>query len=262
MTEQVQNNLETNLPVEPQKKGWKSALAAVWMWIRAHPIWTVIMLLFALVLVEYLTLPGISAIERLKKENPKTTALMKARVAENEDARTGWKVNQRWVPLSRMSPHLIHAVVVAEDGSFYDHEGFDWYEVRESFEKNIEEGRFARGASTITQQLAKNLYLSASKDPIRKLKEAIITMQLESSLSKNRLLEIYLNVIEWGNGVFGAEAAALRYFGKSASDLSREEAARMAAVIPRPLKFQPDGDSRYVRYRQKIILARMESRGW
>ena len=158
--------------------------------------------------------------------------------------------------------HLVHAVIVSEDGTFYENGGVDWYEVEESIEKNLEEGKAARGASTISQQLAKNLFLSTSKDPLRKLKELVITLRMERMLSKERILEIYLNVIEWGNGVFGAEAAAKKYFGKSASAITREEAARLAAVIPSPLRHQPNQPSQYVERRASLILERMTARGY
>ena len=128
--------------------------------------------------------------------------------------------------------------------------------------KNISVGRAARGASTITQQLAKNLFLSTSKNPVRKLKEVLITIRLEKTLGKNRLLELYLNVVEWGDGLFGAEAAARKYFRKSAAELTRGESARLAAVIPSPLRHAPTDNSRYVRYRSGIVLKRMEARGW
>jgi monofunctional biosynthetic peptidoglycan transglycosylase len=156
--------------------------------------------------------------------------------------------------------HVIDAVIVAEDGTFFEHGGIDWFEVQESIEKNLEEGRAARGASTITQQLAKNLYLSTSKDPVRKIKEVIITLLLERTLNKRRILEIYLNIIEWGRGIFGIEAAARSFFGKSAAGLTLEEGARLAAVIPSPLLHRPDADTRYVIRRKGIVLARMAAR--
>jgi monofunctional biosynthetic peptidoglycan transglycosylase len=150
---------------------------------------------------------------------------------------------------------------VAEDGTFYSHGGVDWFEVQESIEKNIKERKAARGASTITQQLAKNLYLSTSKDPVRKVKELAITLLLEHDLSKNRILELYLNVIEWGRGIFGIDAAARAYFGKAVGDLTLEDATRLAAVIPSPLVHRPDTDSRYVLRRKAIVLQRMIARG-
>ena len=229
-------------------------------WARTHRFKAALLLVGLFLLVELLTIPWLS-IARLRTENPRETALMRQRMWEAEDAHRPLKITHRWVPLSRIPRHVIDAVVVAEDGTFYEHQGIDWYEVQESIEKNLDEGRMARGASTITQQLAKNLYLSTSKDPVRKVKELLITLLLERVLTKPRILELYLNVIEWGRGVFGIEAAARVYFGKSASALSLDEAARLAAVIPSPLRHRPDGDSRYVLYRKRIVMNRLTSRG-
>lgn len=188
------------------------------------------------------------------------TALMHQRMDEAQKKGVPFTINQRWVPLSHMPRQLKDAVIVAEDGTFYSHGGVDWFEVRESIAKNVQEHRAARGASTITQQLAKNLYLSTSKDPIRKAKELFITLLLERSLTKDRILEIYMNVIEWGPGIFGVEAAAQAYFGKSVSDLTLNESMRLAAVIPSPLRHRPDADTRYVARRTQIVLDRMAAR--
>lgn len=213
-----------------------------------------------LLLLQYLVLPN-NSLQSLRKNNPGTTAMMRQRIDEADTDGKKFSIQQQWVPLSRISKHLINAVIVSEDGMFYEHEGIDWYELGESIEKNFEKGKAARGGSTISQQLSKNLYLSTSKDPIRKLKELVITLRMERTLSKRRILEIYLNVIEWGDGVFGAEAAARKYFGKSASQLTKEEAAQMAAVIPSPRKHQPNVMTRYVARRSSIILTRMAARG-
>jgi len=230
-------------------------------WIRAHKWKTLLLALAAFVLVELLTLPYIG-IFRLKSENPAETALMRQRLSEAEEEGKQLKIVKQWVPLSRLPKHLVNAIIVAEDGTFFEHGGIDWFEVQESFEKNLEEGRPARGASTITQQLAKNLFLSTSKDPIRKLKEVVITLMMEQVLPKQRILEVYLNIVEWGRGIFGIGAAARTYFGKSASQLTIDEAARLAAVIPSPLRHRPDSDSRYVMRRKAIVLGRMSSRQW
>ena len=224
-----------------------------------HPVKTMGILVGSFLLYLLFTIPYFS-IARLKTQNPVETALMEQRVQEAGQSGKKLRIVQRWVPLSRISKNLIDAVIVAEDGTFYTHGGVDWFEVKESIEKNIDEGRAARGASTITQQLAKNLYLSTSKDPVRKLRELLITLLLEHELTKSRILEIYLNVIEWGRGVFGVEAAAQTYFGKSASALSLEEATRLAAIIPSPLRHRPTDDSRYVLRRKGIVLRRMEAR--
>jgi len=165
--------------------------------------------------------------------------------------------DQRWLSYARLSPHLKRAVIVTEDGAFWQHEGVDYEQLRESMEVNWERGEFARGASTITQQLAKNLYLSPSKNPLRKLKELLITRRLEVELSKQRILEIYLNVIEWGDGVWGAEAAARRYFHKSAADLSPQESALLAAAIANPHLMDPGHPTARLRRRQQMIMRRM-----
>jgi monofunctional biosynthetic peptidoglycan transglycosylase len=228
-------------------------------WVRAHKVKAVLLLLLLFVLIELATIPWIS-IGALRTVNPTETALMRQRKAEAEVESRPYRVTQRWIPLKRIPSYVVEAVVVAEDGTFYSHGGFDWYEVQESIEKNLEQRRAARGGSTITQQLAKNLYLSTSKDPVRKAKEAVITLLLEGSLSKSRILEIYLNCIEWGRGIFGIEAASQAYFGKSSSSLTLEEGARLAAVIPSPLRHRPDADSRYVLRRKQIVLNRMAAR--
>lgn len=225
---------------------------------KVKTFFLVVVLFFA---YELLTIPYFS-IAKLGKENPSETALMKQRLDEAEDEGKALKITQKWISLSHIPKHAIDAIIVAEDGTFYSHGGIDWFEVRESVEKNLDKGRFARGASTITQQLAKNLFLSTSKDPVRKFKEVLITILLEKFLSKNRILELYVNVIEWGKGVFGIEAASQRYFGKSASSLTFDEATRLAAVIPSPLRHRPDQDSRYVMRRKQIVLRRMEARNF
>jgi len=227
--------------------------------MKSHKAKTALIVFGLFFVYELLTVPYFSVI-MLKTQNPVETALMRQRLREAERDGKAFKIAQRWVPLSRISKNLVDAVIVAEDGMFYSHGGVDWFEVRESIEKNIDERRAARGASTITQQLAKNLYLSTSKDPVRKFKELIITLLLENQLSKSRILEIYLNVIEWGRGVFGVEAAAQIYFGKSASALSLDEALRLAAVIPSPLRHRASDNSRYVLRRKDIVLRRMQGR--
>ncbi len=228
-------------------------------WAWGHKVKSFFLLLLVAVVVELATIPWIS-IGALRTVNPTETALMRQRKAEAAGEAKPYRVTQRWIGLSRIPRHVLDEIVVAEDGTFFSHNGFDWYEVQESINKNIEEGRAARGASTITQQLAKNLYLSTSKDPIRKVKEAMITLLLEQSLSKSRILELYVNCIEWGRGIFGIEAASQAFFGKSASALSVEEGARLAAVIPSPLRHSPAADSRYVLRRTQIVLNRMAAR--
>ncbi|MBI4535068.1 MAG: monofunctional biosynthetic peptidoglycan transglycosylase [Ignavibacteriae bacterium] len=229
--------------------------------MKNHKAKTLVIVAALILGVEIGTIPFFS-VARLKSENPSETALMRQRIREAEGEGKKMNIVHTWISISRIPQHVINAVVVAEDGTFFSHGGIDWFEVQESVEKNISEGRAARGASTITQQVAKNLYLSTSKDPIRKLKEVIITLLLEQQLSKNRILEVYLNVIEWGRGIFGVESAARAYFGKSASSLSLEEATRLAAVIPSPLRHRPDANSRYVLRRKNIVLRRMLARNF
>jgi monofunctional biosynthetic peptidoglycan transglycosylase len=212
-------------------------------------------LAFAYLGYVYLTLPDVRPLAR---ENPGTTAFMELRKAEARyDGRTKFVIRHAWVPYARISPHLKRAVVVSEDAAFFDHDGIDLDEIKASIERNWEEGRFTRGASTITQQLAKNLYLSPSRNPVRKLRELFITRRLEATLTKRRILEIYLNVIEWGDGIFGCEAASRVYFGKSAADLSREEAALMAGAIINPRELHVDRPNRRLARRQQIVLRRM-----
>ncbi len=229
------------------------------LWVRGHP-WKSLLLIIGVVVVgELLSIPWMG-VARLARENPAETALMRQRMDEAARADKRLRLLHLWIPLSRLPHYVGEAVVVAEDGTFYEHGGFDWYEVGQSIEKNVEQRRFARGGSTITQQLAKNLYLSTSKDPVRKVKEAIITLLLEHDLSKDRILELYLNNIEWGPGIFGIESASRTFFHKSAAELSPDEAYRLAAVIPSPLRHRPDTDSRYVIRRSAIVERRLDAR--
>ena len=209
--------------------------------------------LFAVVVYAYLTLPDVRA---LATTNPASTAFMDLRATEAaRDGRTIRHV-QRWVPYSRISPNLKRAVLVAEDSAFWDHEGIDIEQIRASIEAGWELGEI-RGASTITQQLAKNLYLSPSRDPMRKVRELVIARRLEAALSKTRIFEIYLNVIEWGDGIWGVEAAARRYFGIPASALNREQAALLAGAIINPRVYSPARPAVRLLRRQRIILGRM-----
>ena len=202
----------------------------------------------------YLTLPDVRV---LATANPSTTAFMDLRAAEAaREGRTSRRV-QRWVPYSRISPALKRAVLVAEDAAFWDHEGVDYEELRKSIQVNWEQGRAVRGASTITQQLAKNLYLSPSRNPLRKLREVVIARRLEAALPKARIFEIYLNVIEWGDGIWGAEAAARTYFGTPASALNAEQAALLAGAIINPRTLNPARPSARLYRRQRLILSRM-----
>jgi monofunctional biosynthetic peptidoglycan transglycosylase len=202
----------------------------------------------------YLTLPDVRP---LRTTNPATTAFMDLRAREAAAAgRTPVKV-QRWVAYERISPHLKRAVLVTEDAAFFSHEGIDFDEMEKSFEENWKKGRLARGGSTITQQLAKNLYLSPSRNPLRKVTEFLIARRLEAELSKRRIFEIYLNVIEWGDGVWGAEAAARACFKTSAASLTAEQAALLAAVIINPRRYSPSNVTSFLARRQRLILQRM-----
>jgi monofunctional biosynthetic peptidoglycan transglycosylase len=175
----------------------------------------------------------------LTKKNPKTTAFIEQKKEEWQDEKVKRKIDQRWVPLSSISRHLKNAVIVTEDPNFYSHHGLDFEAIRIAFRENVERGEIFRGASTITQQLMKNLYLSPSQNPLRKWREAILALRVERCLSKNRILEIYLNVIEWGESVYGIEAASRRYFGKSSSSLNPAESALLAAMIRNPVLYNP-----------------------
>jgi len=206
----------------------------------------------------YFLFPDVAA---LAKKNPAKTAFMEYREREWQREGKNKKIKQRWVSLSRISPYVIKAVIIAEDDKFWGHEGFDFEAMQKALEKDIQQGKFKAGGSTISQQLAKNLYLSPSKNPVRKLKEAILTWRIEKRLSKKRIIELYLNVAEWGDGVFGIEMAARTHFGKSATDLGAQEAARLAAVLPNPRKFNPTGASHYVVSRSERIYRIMIKRG-
>jgi len=190
--------------------------------------------------------------------NPANTAFMEAGLERlQEKSGSGVELRYKWVDYNRISIHLKRAVVAAEDSKFLTHEGFDWEALEKAAEKNLRKGRFAAGGSTISQQLAKNLFLSPSKNPLRKAQEAVITVMIEQFWSKRRILEVYLNVIEWGNGIYGAEAAARRYFKSSAAGLGPGEAAFLAAVIPNPRYYETHRSGRGLQRRQAIIAARM-----
>jgi monofunctional biosynthetic peptidoglycan transglycosylase len=225
-------------------------------WARRHKVLTLILLLVGWIVLELVTLP-FGDVRRLKTVNPSETAFMREHEQEALAEGKHWKKMQRWIAFGAIPKDAINAVIISEDGTFWSHSGFDWFEFRESIERNLKEGKPARGASTITQQLVKNLYLSPSKNPLRKLKEWVLTWYVERTVSKQRILELYLNVIEWGRGIYGSEAASEAYFGKSASMLSREESARLAAVIPNPRRYKVDKTTPYLERRSQLILSRM-----
>ena len=205
----------------------------------------------------YVFYPDVSA---LKEERPVPTAFMEYREAQWAEENRDKEIRHKWVSFSQISPNVIKAVLIAEDDKFWKHEGFDIGGMEQALERSLKKGTVA-GGSTISQQLAKNLYLSPSKNPVRKFKEAILTWRIERNLSKRRILEIYLNVAEWGDGIFGIEAAARHYYGKSAKHLSGHEAARLAAVLPNPIKYSPVGNQKYVKNRARIIYKIMQRRG-
>jgi monofunctional biosynthetic peptidoglycan transglycosylase len=193
----------------------------------------------------------------LKTDNPEKTALMRHREAGERN----YSIRQEWVPISQVSDCLIKAVVIAEDDKFWDHRGFDFQAIGEAIAADFRERGFKRGASTITQQLAKNLYLSPSKNPVRKLREAFLAWNLERHLPKTRILELYLNIVEWGDGIYGIGTASRHYYGKRASELTPDEAVALASVLPNPRRYVPTGGSKYVENRSKIIHDIMVKRG-
>ncbi|ADR33152.1 monofunctional biosynthetic peptidoglycan transglycosylase [Sulfuricurvum kujiense DSM 16994] len=199
-------------------------------------------------------------IDDLKDIRPIPTAFMEYRQNEWADENRDMEITQKWVSMSQISPNVIKAVLIGEDDKFWNHDGFDVTGMEQALERSLKKGSVA-GGSTISQQLSKNLYLSPSKNPVRKIKEAIITWRIEHALSKRRILEIYLNVAEWGDGIFGIEAAARHYYHKSAKNLTGQEAARLAAVLPNPIKYDPTGSQKYVKNRSRIIYKIMKRRG-
>ena len=211
-------------------------------------------MVFACVAYAYLTLPDVRS---LKTTNPSSTAFIDLRADEARNAGRELKHQQRWVGYRRISPTLTKAVLVAEDAAFWSHDGVDYDELQKSIELDWARGQLMRGASTITQQLAKNLYLSPSKNPLRKFRELLIARRLEAELTKTRILELYLNVIEWGDGIYGIEAASQAYFHKSSASLAPSEAALLAGAIINPRVLNPYKPTRRLLNRQRIILGRM-----
>lgn len=191
--------------------------------------------------------------------NPSTTAFMQARLASLRQKNPKATLTQTWTAYDRLSVNLKRAVIAAEDAKFVDHEGFDWEGIQKALEKNEKKGKVVAGGSTISQQLAKNLFLSGSRSWLRKGEEAAITWMLESAMDKRRILELYLNLAEWGNGVFGAEAAARHYFGVPAAQLSAQQAAWLAAILPAPQRYDRNRNSAWIAKKTEIILGRMSS---
>jgi monofunctional biosynthetic peptidoglycan transglycosylase len=189
--------------------------------------------------------------------DPGKTRFMSQRLDELREKNPRAELKHQWVPYARISNNLKRAVVAAEDDKFVDHEGFDWEGIQKAIEKNQQKGKVVAGGSTITQQLAKNIFLSPSKTPWRKAQEAVITVWIELLWDKRRILEVYLNVVEWGEGLFGAEAAAKRYYGTTAASLGAEQAARLAVMLPAPRRMEKNPYSAYINGRVQLILGRM-----
>jgi monofunctional biosynthetic peptidoglycan transglycosylase len=192
-----------------------------------------------------------------KWTNPGTTSFQSQRLDQLREKNPKFELKRQWVPYEKVSVNLKRAVIAAEDDKFVDHEGFDWEGIQKAIEKNQKKGKVVAGGSTISQQLAKNLLLSPSKSFLRKGEEAIITMWLELLWDKRRILEVYLNVVEWGDGLFGAEAAAKHYFGVSAAQLSAAQAARLAVMLPAPRRYERNPYSAYINGRTQLIIGRM-----
>ena len=197
----------------------------------------------------------------LARRAPARTALMRQRAAEAAKAHRAFAIDQRWVPYDRISPLLRRSVLVTEDDAFFSHDGLDWNEIKASARRNVEAGHVVRGGSTITQQLARNLFLGNERSLTRKLKEVLLALRLERALEKRRIFELYLNEIEWGDGIFGAEAAAQRWFGVSAADLDPRQSALLAAIIINPRQYSPKQPSRRIERRVRLIASRLHRRG-
>ena len=189
--------------------------------------------------------------------NPSTSAFMVDRLEVLQNKNPDAELQHKWVPYALISDNLKQALIASEDAKFVDHEGFDWDGIQKAYEKNLKKGKIVAGGSTISQQLAKNLFLSGKRTPWRKLEEATITVMLEKMMDKERIFEIYLNVIEWGNGVFGAEAAARHYYHVSAAQLSAPQAAKLAAMVPNPRYYDLHREARGLLRKTDIILGRM-----
>ncbi|HEX8171247.1 MAG TPA: monofunctional biosynthetic peptidoglycan transglycosylase [Thermoanaerobaculia bacterium] len=218
-----------------------------------------VLALVAIAAYEWLTFPDVAV---LAKEPPKTTAFMERRKELLRDEGKSDALEWKWVAYGSISPYLRRGVLVAEDNDFYEHKGVDTKAMKEAFERDWKRRKITHGGSTITQQLAKNLYLSSSRNPLRKVKEYFIARALEKHLTKKRILEIYLNVVEMGERVYGAEAAARHYFGKSAAALTPREAALLAGCLPNPRVMNPGDPNKRLRARQKMILSRMRRWGY
>ena len=205
--------------------------------------------------------PPVPDIASLATRNPRTTAMIEFRRREAGERKRRFKPYQTWTPFGRISPHLKDAVLAAEDDRFFHHDGVEWALTKQALIEDLKTGRKKRGASTITQQVAKNLYLSPTKSYYRKMREILLALEMERKTSKRRILEIYLNIAEWGDGIFGAEAAARTYFTKSAADLTLDEAVALAAVLPSPRKHSPLDGTRWVLRRKAWVWRQLRVTG-
>ncbi len=190
--------------------------------------------------------------------NPASSSFMDDRLEVMQDRNPDAELQHRWVSYRKISDNLKQALIASEDAKFVDHEGFDWDGIQKAYEKNLKKGKIVAGGSTISQQLAKNLFLSTKRTPWRKAEEVVITLMLEGMMDKQRIFEIYLNVIEWGNGVFGAEAAARHYYQVSAAQLTPYQAAKLAAMVPNPRYYDKHREARGLLRKTDIILSRMD----
>ncbi len=228
----------------------KSKPKTIWSWL-----WHIVVLLLVVLLAYQAWIAA--QIAWWVNHNPESSAFMEDRLelllSKNPKAR----LQHQWVPYKNISTHLKQALIVSEDDKFVDHEGFDWEGIQKAYEKNLQKGKIVAGGSTISQQLAKNLFLSTKRTPWRKGEEALITLMLEAMMSKERIFEIYLNTIEWGNGVFGAEAAARHYYGVSAAQLASFQAAKLAAMVPNPRFYDRNREAPGLMRKTGIILERM-----
>lgn len=228
----------------------------MWKWLIR-----LFLMLFLFYVGYILIYPFTVDVSSLKRKSPQITAMMKFRMDKWEEEGKKIQLKKQWISIDRISPYLVKAVLIGEDDKFYRHSGFDIEAIKKAIERDIKERKLKYGGSTITQQLAKNLYLSPSKNPMRKIQEAIITWRIERTLTKKRILELYLNIAEWGEGIFGAEAAARYHFGKSAFELTPMEAARLAAALPNPIRYSPSGNSKFIEKRASLVYFIMQKRG-
>jgi monofunctional biosynthetic peptidoglycan transglycosylase len=209
------------------------------------------LIVLAMALYIYISLPDVREFE---SKNPESTALIEYRIRQAQKSYRNIEIRQYWVEFDSIPNLLKNAIRISEDAAFYQHRGIDFTELKEAIKKNWEKGRYVRGGSTITQQLAKNLYLSPQKNILRKIKEYFIARRLEAHLGKKRIFSLYLNIIELGPGIYGVQAASIYYFKKNVDELELEEIVRLTAVIPRPLKIDPRGESRWLKWKASWIM--------